>query len=188
MPNPRLAHRYAKSLVDLSLEKNQLEVVYADMKYLQQVCKVSKEFALLLQSPIITADKKSKIFDVVGSTGKVGELTTTFSKLLINKGREGELPEIADAFIGQYNAMKGIHQVKLTTAVELSDDLKKSISEKAAKEGGLGNVELETKVDESLIGGFVLEFNNNLVDASIARDLRDIKKQFAKNIYVASIR
>jgi len=188
MPNPRLAHRYAKSLIDLSVEKNQLEIVYADMKYLQSVCKASKEFAVLLQSPIITADKKSRIFEVVGNAGKIGELTTAFSKLLINKGREGELPEIADAFISQYNSMKGIHKVKLTTAVELSDELKKSISDKAGKEGGLGNVELETKVDESLIGGFVLEFNNNLVDASIARDLRDIKKQFAKNVYVPSLR
>jgi F-type H+-transporting ATPase subunit delta len=188
MPNPRLAHRYAKSLVDLSVEKNQLEVVYADMKYLQSVCKASKEFAILLQSPIITADKKTRIFEVVGNAGKVGELITAFSKLLINKGREGELPEIADAFIDQYNTIKGIHKVKLTTAVELSDDLKKSISDKAAKEGGLGLVELETNVNEALIGGFVLEFNNNLVDASIARDLRDIKKQFEKNVYVPSIR
>jgi F-type H+-transporting ATPase subunit delta len=59
---------------------------------------------------------------------------------------------------------------------------------KAATEAGLGKVEIETKVDEDLIGGFVLEFNNNLVDASIARDLRDIKTQFSKNIYVNSIR
>ena len=188
MPNPRLANRYAKSLIDLSVEKNQLETVYADMKYLQSVCKASKEFSVLLQSPIITADKKTRILEVVGNAGKVGELTTAFNKLLIVKGRESELPEIADAFISQYNAIKGIHTVKLTTAVELSDELKKSISDKAAKEGGLGNVELETKVDESLIGGFVLEFNNNLVDASIARDLRDIKKQFAKNVYVPSLR
>ena len=50
------------------------------------------------------------------------------------------------------------------------------------------NIELNTKVDESLIGGFVLEFNNNLVDASIARDLRDVKKQFAKNVFVANLR
>jgi hypothetical protein len=41
-------------------------------------------------------------------------------------------------------------------------------------------MELETEVDEKLIGGFVLEFNNNLVDASILRDLKDIKKQFTR--------
>ncbi len=187
MPNPRLAHRYAKSLIDLAVEKGQLEAIYADMKFLQLVCKSSKEFVTLLQSPVVTADKKNGIIEAI-TAGKVSEITASFNKLLVKKGREFELPEIVNAVVEQYNTIKGIHQVKLTTAVELSEELKKSISDKAAKEGGLGNVELETKVDESLIGGFVLEFNNNLVDASIARDLRDIKKQFAKNVYVPSLR
>ncbi|MEY3055838.1 MAG: synthase subunit delta, partial [Bacteroidota bacterium] len=48
-------------------------------------------------------------------------------------------------------------------------------------------IELTTKTDESLIGGFVLEFNNNLVDASIARDLKDIKKQFLNNEFISKI-
>jgi F-type H+-transporting ATPase subunit delta len=187
MPNPRLAHRYAKSLIDLAVEKGQLEIIYADMKFLQLVCKSSKEFVTLLQSPVVTADKKNSILEAI-TAGKVGEITSSFNKLLVAKGREFELPEIVNAVIEQYNTIKGIHKVKLTTAVELSDELKKSISDKAAKDGGLGLVELETKVEESLIGGFVLEFNNNLVDASIARDLRDIKKQFTKNVYVPAIR
>jgi F-type H+-transporting ATPase subunit delta len=46
---------------------------------------------------------------------------------------------------------------------------------------------LTTKIDESLIGGFILEFNNKLVDASIARDLKDIKKQFLNNEFLSKI-
>lgn len=187
MPNPRLANRYAKSLIDLAIEKSQLEDVYADMKFLQAACKSSKELVALLQSPIITADKKDKILETI-TAGKVTAITSSFNKLLVKKGREFELPEIVEAYIEQYNSIKGIHKVKLTTAVEVSEDLKKSITEKAVKESGVASVELETKVDTALIGGFVLEFNNNLVDASIARDLRDIKKQFSKNLYVPAMR
>ncbi len=187
MPNPRLAHRYAKSLIDLSIEKNQLETTIADMKFLQSICRSNKDFVQVLQSPIINSTTKNKIVEAVTKT-RVSELTNLFVNLLINKSREGDLPEIADSFVQQYNDIKGIHQVKLTTAVAISDDLKNSIATKAATEAGLGKVEIETKVDEDLIGGFVLEFNNNLVDASIARDLRDIKTQFSKNIYVNSIR
>lgn len=183
MPNPRLANRYAKSIVDLAIEKNQLEVVYADMKYIQAVCMASKEFISLLKSPVIKADKKIAIIEAV-TKGNVSELTNLFNKLLVNKGRESDLFEIANAIIDQYNEIKGIHQVTLTTAVEVSDSIKSAIESKIKAEQGLENVELTTKVDESLIGGFVLEFNNNLVDASIARDLRDVKKQFAKNFYV----
>ena len=187
MPNPRLAHRYAKSLIDLSTEKNQLELAYADMKFLQSICKSNKDFVSVLQSPIIMPSTKIKILEAVVSSS-ISDISNLFLKLLVSKGREFELPEIVTAFIDQYNSIKGIHQVKLTTAIALSEELKQAIATKAAKDGGLGKVELEAKVDESLIGGFVLEYNNNLVDASIARDLRDIKKQFAKNVYVPALR
>ena len=50
--------------------------------------------------------------------------------------------------------------------------------QKLKREANLENVELDVKIDDKLIGGFVLEFNNNLVDASVLRDLKDISKQF----------
>ena len=187
MPNPRLAARYAKSLIDLATEKGQLEKVYADMQYLQSICKASREFVNLLRSPIVKGDKKDAIISAL-TNGKVTEITGAFTRLLVAKGRENDLPEIVNEVVTQYNEIKGIHQVKLTTAVAVDDNLKNAILEKVKNEAGLGNIELETKTNESLIGGFVLEFNNNLVDASIAKDLREVKKQFEQNIYVQHIR
>lgn len=187
MPNPRLANRYAKSLIDLSTERGELEAVYADMKYLQAVCKVSKDFVALLRSPIINNDQKNTIVTAV-TKGKVGGLTAAFNTLLVKKGRESDLPEIAFAFIDQYNELKGIHRVKLTTAVAVSEEVKKSIESKVQEGQQFGSVELEAVVDEKLIGGFVLEFNNKLVDASILRDLKDIKKQFSENLFIQQLR
>jgi F-type H+-transporting ATPase subunit delta len=186
MSNARLAGRYAKSILDLATEKGQLEAVYADMKYLQAVCTASSEFVNLLRSPIIKADQKNSIIDAV-TKDKVSSLTNAFTVLLVKKGRESDLPEMAAAFIEQYNALKGIHQVTLTTAVEVSDVLKKSIEDKVKAENKFATIELTTKTDEALIGGFVLEFDNNLLDASIARDLKDIKKQFLHNEFVEKI-
>lgn len=187
MLNPRLAGRYAKSLVDLAVERNQLEAVYQDMVYLQAVCKASREFVILLKSPVIPVDKKNKALTAV-TAGKISELTAAFNKLLISKNREFYLPEIVDAFIDQYNTIKGIHKVKLTTAAPVSDDVKRAIVSKMKTETSLENIELESVVKEELIGGFILEYNNNLLDVSIQRDLRDIKAQFDKNIYVQQIR
>lgn len=187
MLNPRLAGRYAKSLIDLSSERNQLEVVYQDMQYLQAVCKASREFVSLLKSPVIPVDKKIKTLNAI-TAGKVSELTTAFSNLLINKNREFFLPEIVNAFLDQYNVIKGIHKVKLTTASPVSEEVKRSIVSKVTKESSLDRIELESVVKEEIIGGFILEFENNLVDASIRRDLRDLKAQFDKNIYVRQIR
>ncbi len=186
MPNPRLAGRYAKSLIDLSIEKGQLEAVYADMKYLQQLCKVSREFVNLMRSPIVRNDQKNAIINAI-TKGKISELTAAFNQLLVRKGREGDIPEIAVAFVEQYNALKGIHVVKLSTAAPISEELRKVIETKVSTNQGFQSIELETAVDEKLIGGFVLEFNNKLVDASILHDLKVLKQQFMQNLYVEKI-
>ncbi|MFT3979738.1 MAG: ATP synthase F1 subunit delta [Ferruginibacter sp.] len=187
MNNPRLAGRYAKSLLDLSLEQNNLDAVFADIKLLQGIIKGNPDFVSLLKSPVIASDKKEKIISAV-LNGKVSNLTQLFIQLLTKKSREGNLPEIVKAFIEKYNELKNIHLVKLTTAVPVSDDLKTAIVSKVKAETGLQNVELETAVKDHLIGGFVLEMGGNLVDASILRDLKDVKKQFANNEYIHSIR
>lgn len=186
MPNVRLAGRYAKSILDLAIEQGKLEAVYADMKYIQAVCNASAEFVSMLHSPIIKADQKNSILSAV-LKNKVGELTNAFIVLLVKKGRESDLHEMANTFINQYNTMKGIHQVTLTTAVEISEEMKHSIEQKVKAENKFEGIALTTKTDESLIGGFVLEFNNNLFDASISRDLKDIKKQFLQNEFVGKI-
>ncbi len=187
MLNPRLAARYAKSIIDLAVEQKQLEEVHNDMQFLSAVAKSSREFVSVLQSPIIPADKKEKIFDAV-TKDKVCQMTASFLKLLVTKNREFFLVEIINAVIDQYNAIKGIHKVKLTTAIAISDDVKNAIVSKIKSDTSMQNIQLETVVKEELIGGFVLEFNNNLVDASVARDLRDVKKQFDQNMYVQQLR
>ena len=187
MLNPRLAGRYAKSLVDLAVERNQLEDVHNDMQYMHALIKGSREFASLLKSPVIPVETKGKALTAV-TKGNLSDLTAAFNQLLVSKAREFYLPEIVDAFINQYNTLKGIHRVKLTTAVALSEDVKAAIVNKIKRDTTMEKIELESVVKEDLIGGFVLEYNNNLVDASIAHDLRHVKKQFDKNIFVAQIR
>jgi F-type H+-transporting ATPase subunit delta len=187
MNNPRLAGRYAKSLIDLATEQNQLDAICADIKLIQRICKSNPDFVGVLQSPVIKPNVKGKIIESVLST-QVSTLTSAFISLLVRKGREINLPEIVNAFVEQFNAIRNIHQVKITTAVAMSDELKNSILDKVKSSTSLQNVELETAVKDELIGGFVLEMGGNLVDASIQRDLKDIKKQFMDNHYVHKLR
>lgn len=185
--NPRLAIRYAKSLIDLANERDQLNEVYNDMMFLQSVCNSNRDFIAVLQSPVIKEDKKNKIIEAV-TKGRVSELTSSFIRLLGAKTRESNLPEIIAAFIEQYNKIRGVHKVKITTANELSEEMKESFISRIKKFNGIGNIELQTVVNEKLIGGFVLEMEGKLVDASILRDLKDIKKQFMNNDYIRKIR
>lgn len=187
MQSPRLAGRYAKSLLDIAKEQGQLETVYEDMLTLQSINKGSRDFMTLLRSPVVTADKKNKVIAAV-TEGKISTLTATFIKLLVSKAREGVLPEIIPAFIQQYKAFKNIHTVKLTTAAPVSDAVKNAIINRVKQTSAMQNIELEATVDSNLIGGFTLQAGDKLVDASIAYDLRQIAKQFENNDFIYKVR
>ena len=186
-PNPRLAARYAKSILDLSLEKDQLEAVHKDMLLLKDTCRGSRDLVNLLLSPIIKADKKGKILDAI-FTGRISPLTSAFVTLLLHKEREGYLPEIASAFVDQYKVYKGIATARLTTAVAIGDDLKQAILQKLKTERNLQQVELDTEVKKELIGGFILEIGDMRMDSSVAFELNNVRKQFQNNDFVYKIR
>lgn len=187
MPNPRVASRYAKSLLDLAIEKGQLEQVYNDMLYLQQLTKESREFSNLLRSPVIKAETKSKVLNAV-TKGNISELTTAFLNLMVNKAREASLPEIITAFISQYKDKKGIQVVKLTTAVPVSDAMKTAILAQVRKTQDIQNLELQEVVDPNIIGGFVLQAGDKLIDASISYDLKNIARQFENNDFIYKVK
>ncbi len=187
MPNPRLATRYAKSILDLAIEKGQLEKVFADMQWLQAVGKASREFIVVLRSPVIKADKKEKIVEAV-TKGHVSEMTNAFIRLMIRKSRESFLPEVASAFITQYKAYKNIYTVKLTTAVPVSEELKNEIIKHMRENSDMQNIELETAVDNKLIGGFVLQAGDKLIDGSVLYDLQTIARQFENNDFIYRVR
>jgi F-type H+-transporting ATPase subunit delta len=187
MQNPRLAGRYAKSLMDIAKDNNAVDAVYADATALNKIFAGSKELVALLKSPIISADKKQSIFkELIG--GKVNAITEQFINLVTNKGREAILPEVIVSLLEQYKQQHNINTVKLTVAAPMDSALQQSITKRIQEIMPNKQIDLQVNVNEALIGGFVLESNNTLFDASIARDLRDIQKQFLQNIYIPNIR
>ena len=182
----RIANRYAKSLIDLAKERGSLDRVLEDVESFNEVCK-NKDFSLMLKSPIVNAGKKEQIFDKL-FTGKYDELTIAFLKILLKKGREPLLADIGKEFVAQFKKYKHISSVKLTTATKLSDTAIDSIRKKLVESTATDQkVELQTAVNADLIGGFVVEFEDRLYDASIAHKLGLLKKEFKDNLYISQI-
>lgn len=186
MPNPRLANRYAKSLLDLAKEQNNVEVVLGDMKTIEQSISSSRELQLFLLSPLVKADKKANALKSVFE-GKISPSTASFLTLLVKKGRESNLFEMSKAFESQYQAMNNIETVYITTALPLDNVTLDNILRKVKLELKNENVLYKTIVDPSILGGFKLQVGDKYFDMSISRDLNDIKYQFTKNVYVADI-
>jgi F-type H+-transporting ATPase subunit delta len=187
MNNPRLAQRYAKSLVDIATELKQLDQVKDDILFLKSIVDKSRDFVLMLDSPIISPDKKYKVITAI-TKGNISKITNTFLKLLCNKSREANLPGVTTSFIQQYNTIRGLHKAKLTTATSVSKELIDSFVSKIKASTSYDHVELETVVDDKIVGGFILEMEGKLIDNSIRRNLNDVKKQFENNDYLHKLR
>lgn len=187
MNNPRLAARYAKSLIDIATELKQLDEVQQDILVLKSIISKSRDFVLMLNSPIIHTDKKYKIIKQI-TGGKISNVTDAFIKLLCKKNREDNLPAVTTAFIEQYNRIRGLHIAKLTTATPISKELTDSFISKIKESTSYDKVMLDTVVDDDIIGGYILEMEGKLVDKSIRRNLHEVKKQFANNDYLHKLR
>lgn len=182
----RIASRYAKSLIDLAVEQDKLERILEDIKSFQKTAD-NREFYLLLKSPIINTTKKQQIFNAMFD-GKFDEMTSAFMKIILNKGREAYLPEIADEFVNQYKAIKHISTVKLTTAVPLSEETVSKIKQRlVASSATEAHVELLTKVNPDIVGGFVIEFDDKLYDSSVTHKMELLRKEFSKNLFVKDV-
>lgn len=175
----RIAGRYAKSLLDLAVEQDKLERVLEDVKSLKKATE-HRELYLLLKSPIVNAPKKLSIVEAIFG-GKYDELTMAFLRILINKGREPFVPEVAAEFLSQYKSLKHIASVKVTTAHALSAEALSGLQKKLeAAIADASAVEIETAVDPALIGGFVLEMGDKVYDASVTQKLEQLKRAVSR--------
>lgn len=173
-----IASRYAKSLLDLSVEQNKLSTIYNDIEGLKEAT-ANRDLYLMLKSPIINASKKNSILKAIFE-GKVDELTMAFIDIITRKGRENILPEIATEFVNQYKMINQISEVKVISATALEESVLAGIKQELAASSHTDKeIDLIVEVDPSLIGGFVLQIGDKLYDASVAHQLSKLRKDFS---------
>jgi F-type H+-transporting ATPase subunit delta len=177
MSEIKVASRYAKSLIDLSIENNALEASFDDMVLFEKVVDETPELEAILKNPIVPLDKKTGILNGVFAN-KVSALTLAFFKIVVSKGRSAILYGTAKQFVQQYNQIKGIVTAEVTTPIALTEAAKAEIVAIVKKEIGANAVIVKEKINESLIGGFILKVGDKQFDASIANGLNKLKKEF----------
>ena len=186
MSGIRIASRYAKSILDLAIEQGKLDRVVQDIKLFQDAIE-HRDLYLMIKSPIINGDKKRSIFNALFDD-KIDPLTSSFFDIIIKKSRESALPEICDSFMRQYKKKQGITSAVVTTATVIDDEQLATIKGEMAKLGlAEGQVEIIKKVDPEIIGGFILEVQDQLYDASIKSKLAEMKQNVLDNSYIKSL-
>lgn len=179
----RIASRYAKSLIDLAREKGQLESVHADVVLVQSTLQASRELKSVMKSPIIASDKKLGLLAAL-FRAQTGPLLYQFMELLVKKGREAFLPEVLSSFQEQYNRHKGITVVKISSAVVFDEAQTAALVNGLKSAAGLHEVELHKTTDESLIGGFVVQYGDKMIDASVKRKIHELRQLIEDDSYI----
>lgn len=185
MAGSRIASRYAKSLLDLTVEKGLLDAVQADMHVLDAAIEGSRDLQLLLASPTVKADKKNAILSLIFK-GNVSDLTMSFITLLTNKGREGVLGGVVNSFIDQVRTYKGIVLAEVVSAIALDASTLQKVNTLATQLAGK-QIELVQKVDSDLIGGFILRVGDKQVDHSVLGKIKSLKREFSENEYIPEL-
>jgi F-type H+-transporting ATPase subunit delta len=180
-----IAERYAKALFELAVENNVLEDVYKDITGLSALIHESKPLRLFLKAPVINPGKKISVLDIL--LKDFTPLTRSFVRLLVTKRREFTIPEISVQFIEQYNRYKNITTLKVETPYAINEEFRRHLISVMGKYTG-SNIELTEKLDDSLIGGFILFWDDKQYDASISKQIERMKRGVARiNLYVKGL-
>jgi F-type H+-transporting ATPase subunit delta len=182
MNDSKISVRYSRALFQLALEKKILDKVNHDMVFIMEVCKMpeTREF---LKSPIIVPSKKEDVLHKIFS-GSVETITLSLIDLVVKNGRESFLPAIARVFIHETLKYNDITVSVLTTAVKVDEKVKNQITSLISNVFKT-KVQMEERIDEEIIGGFILRVDDNYIDASVKNKIRKLRKEIKGSVIIS---
>lgn len=193
-----IATRYATALLKLVEETGSGELVAAQVQVIEKALDEVPDFRRAVDDPAVAAVQKISLFEASLKDSMALELHK-FLELLIRNGRIGDVRLVLTTFVTEYYRSRHIKRARLVVADPALLDPEPTPSDPVPVEGSLRQAQrpalesrlreligketgcellLETKVDPSLIGGFVFEVEDMILDASVSRQLDVIRHQF----------
>ena len=180
----RAAQRYAKAILDLAKERDNASEVNAQMKTIVNTIDASEDLQQMLNSPVVkSADKRAALRQIFNDGNAI---TMGLFDILIDNKRLDALGDVAKTYVFLYDKMNKTEVATVTTAVPLTKELEGKVLAKVKELTG-NDVTLENKIDESIIGGFILRVGDLQYNASIANKLNNLKREFSNEAYVSKL-
>lgn len=193
-----IATRYATALLKLVEETGSGELVAAQVQVIEKALDEVPDFRRAVDDPAVAAVRKISLFEAALKDSMAQELHK-FLELLIRNGRIGDVRLVLTTFVTEYYRSRHIKRARLVVADPALLDPEPTPSDPVPVEGSLRQVQrpalesrlrdlvekqtgcrliLKTEVNPSLIGGFVFEVEDTVLDASVSRQLDFIRRQF----------
>lgn len=177
--NSRVVRRYTLALYEECLKRNKVEIVSADLESIRNLISENRKLFLFFRSPVIGKRKKSEVTEKIFKN-KVDDIVFNFILLLIDRSRENIFTEIISDFLEFKDTKNGIIEANISSAVKLDENIRKNIINSLEKYSGK-KCKPRYEVDQDLIGGFRIKFNDIVLDASIKRQLALLKNKLKQS-------
>lgn len=171
-----LSTRYAKALFAQAQEEGCEVALYANLHLLATQLRQEPALQAALSNPVLSAKQKLRLLIIAGGV-KVCDLYRRFMEVVIAHHREAYLPFMAQSYLMRYRKAQRLMRVEVESAVPLSTTTRKRLIARLTTASG-HRIELHEAVNPALIGGFRLRMEGQRIDASFARQLEEIRKQW----------
>ena len=175
MSAEKISRRYAAALMDLTDKDLALQVELDNHLTALLELFADKEIRKVIASPIVNMDLMNAVFQNVTGQLKSPEILKQFLRVLVEAHRTALIPGIKEAFHSLLLELQGNAEATVISAIPLDSTEIESI--RAKLEGMLDKkIILETKIDKSILGGFVIKIDNSLIDMSLRTKLDNMTK------------
>ncbi len=171
-----ISKTYGDALFEVAMEEQKTDLFLEEAQEILTILDQNPELDKLMKHPKISKLEKEQVLDEVFQNNVSREMTG-FMKLLVNKERYGELPNIFAYLIDRIKEEKKIGVAFVTTALELTESKKAAIEKRLLETTPYQTMEMNYKVDEALIGGMIIRIKDRVVDSSVRTKLEEMKKQ-----------
>jgi len=168
------SRRYASALLSAAEEGNFLDLIVKELQVIKEVLQNSRDLVHALRSPLVKGDKKIHILEEI-FRDSIGEKMFLFLKLVARKKRAGLLPEIIDEFQILLDEKRGVINVDITSAVQLSEEQAGELVMKLAAFTGK-QIRPRMLLNEQFIGGVAVKIGDTIYDGSISHQLQLLRR------------
>ena len=178
-----VARRYAQALTEEAQKAGSLDAADADVALVTQTLDGSRDLRLALTSPVVSHEKKGAILDRLFG-GQVSDLALRFLHLLVQNERDGQIPEILDAYRALRDERTGTVEALVRSAKPLDhaeiDRLKRALEARSGR-----TVRMRYEIDPALIGGLVVRVGDVVYDRSVRHQLESLRDQLTDRAAVS---
>lgn len=170
-----VAGRYAQALFDLAKETKTADTVAADLATVQGLIDESDDFRRFLRNPSFAAEEQIAALDAILNKAGVAGIAANFLKLVAHKRRLFALENMIRDYNKLHDAENNVSRAEVTVAEELKPAHVKALKDALASVAGSSDVNMEVRVDPSIIGGMIVKLGSRMVDSSLRTKLNTIR-------------